>query len=71
MICLKCEISESDQATLIFRLIHKKCSGHNASKIKVMKLRGKRALKCSECSQELLQVPNIFKVMDELKHEIK
>lgn len=78
MFCLKCEISESDQTVLLNcdscnRFIHKKCSGLNASEMKVMELRGKRSLKflCGECSQGLLQVPNILKAMDELKFEIQ
>lgn len=55
------------------RLFHRKpCSGLNASEIKVMELKGSRTLKffCKDCQSGLKIVPELIKVVDELRQEI-
>ena len=76
--CLKCNKHENDLNLLTecdscHRNIHKKvCSGLNASEIKVIDLKGKRLLRfyCEDCSEGLLMVPKLIKMVDELKAEV-
>lgn len=55
------------------RSLHKKCSGLNASEIRVMELKNKRTLKyhCEDCLKGLLLVPKLLKSIEELKAEVE
>lgn len=78
MKCLICNISDSNEDSFILcdscnRSVHKKCSGLNASEIRVMELKNKRTLKyhCEDCIKGLLMVPKLLKSIDELRTDIE
>lgn len=78
MRCFICNISDSNDDSFIncdscSRALHKKCSGLNASELRVMDLKNKRTLKfhCDDCVNGLLMVPKLLKSIDELRMDVE
>lgn len=77
MECLKCKITDNDHflnCDGCERYIHSKsdCSGLSAAELKVMGLRGKRALRfyCEECQTGIRLIPKLIEKIEELKKDV-